>query len=124
MALGALVWVGCGTTDGQKHERGPKGTFAYLVPVESSEPGVRVEVNNEFAGRTPFTLKVFGDRKGRFHNLGNHHYTVTAFPIRPGQQPQSKVFATGGLFSSIDMIPKTMFFDFGTAPEPAKTNPK
>jgi len=46
----ALIVTGCATTDGQKPEKGLHGTIAYLVEVESSEPGARVEANNEYEG--------------------------------------------------------------------------
>ena len=100
--------------------KGPAGTIAYLVEVESSEPGARVEANNESVGKTPFTLKIFGDKDGTFHNFGNYHYTLTAYPVRAGQQPQTKDFRTGGWFTPEDRIPKKIFFDFG----PAQVAPK
>ena len=50
-------------------ERGPNGTMAYYVPVESNEPGVRIEANGEFVGTTPLTLKIFGDPDGTFHDF-------------------------------------------------------
>jgi hypothetical protein len=98
-----------------KPERGPGGTIAYRIEVDSSEPGARVEANNETVGTTPFTLKIFGDKDGTFHNFGAYRYTITAYPVRAGQQPQTKSFATGGWFTPEDQIPKKIFFDFGPA---------
>jgi len=117
--LAALILAGCATS-GPKPEKGPEGTIAYLVEVESSEPGARIEVNNESVGKTPMTLKIFGDKDGTFHNFGSYEYRVTASPIRAGQQPQTKVFKTGGWFTSEDRVPKKIFFDFGALPEPTK----
>ena len=122
--LAAVILAGCATDGGQKPEKGPHGTIAYLVAVESSEPGARIEANSEDVGRTPMTLKIFGDKDGTFHNFGSYRYTITAFPIRAGQQPQTKEFRTGGWFTPEDMIPKRIFFDFGPAPEPAKAESK
>jgi hypothetical protein len=126
LTAGALLtFAGCATdypTDGR--ERGPGGTIAYLVEVESSEPGARIEANNEYIGKTPCTLKIFGDKDGTFHNFGSYHYTVTAFPVRPGQKPQTKDFQTGGWFTPEDMIPKRLFFDFGPVPEAQTTETK
>ena len=122
--LAAALLASCATNDGQKPEKGPGGTIAYLVEVESSEPGARVEANNEYVGKTPLTLKIFGDKDGTFHNFGSYHYIITAYPLRPGQQPQTKDFRTGGWFTAEDRIPKKMFFDFGPVPEAPKTETK
>lgn len=121
-----LSLVGCATSSStaQKPERGPGGTVAYLVEVESSEPGARIEANNDYIGKTPCTLKIFGDKDGTFHNFGSYHYVVTAYPVRPGQQSQTKDFRTGGWFTPEDAIPKKIFFDFGPLPESQKTERK
>jgi PEGA domain len=126
LTAGALLaFAGCATNStADKPERGPGGTIAYLVEVESSESGARVEANNEYIGKTPCTLKIFGDKDGTFHNFGSYHYTVTASPVRSGQQPQTKEFRTGGWFTSEDRIPKKMFFDFGAVPEAQKIETK
>jgi len=118
-ALLAFMVAGC-STSGPKPEKGPQGTIAYFVEVESSEPGARIEVNNEYVGKTPLTLKIFGDKDGTFHNFGSFDYTVTASPVRVGQQAQTKVFKTGRLFTGQDNIPKKIFFEFGQLPEPTK----
>ena len=120
----ALIMAGCATTDGPKPEKGPAGTIAYLVEVESSEPGARIEANKEYIGKTPCVLKIFGDKDGTFHNFGSYHYTVTAYPVRAGQEPQTKDFRTGKWFTPEDKIPKKLFFDFGPVPETPKTKPK
>jgi hypothetical protein len=88
-----------------------------VIEIESSEPGARVEANNEYLGKTPMTLKIFGDKDGTFHNFGTYHYQITAYPTKAGQQPQTKHFRTGGWFTSGDRIPKKLFFDFGPVPE-------
>jgi hypothetical protein len=64
------VAAGCATDSGQR-ERGPAGTIAYHVELESSEPGARVEVNGDYVGKTPMKIKVFGDDDGTFHNFGS-----------------------------------------------------
>jgi hypothetical protein len=123
---GLLALAGCATSSStaQKPERGPDGTIAYLVEVESSEPGARIEANNDYVGKTPCTLKIFGDKDGTFHNFGSYYYTVTAYPVRPGQQSQTKHFRTGGWFTPEDKIPKKIFFDFGAVPEAEKSEKK
>ncbi len=120
---GLLALAGCATSDStaQKPERGPDGTIAYSVEVESSEPGARIEANKDYVGKTPCTLKIFGDKDGTFHNFGSYHYTVTAYPVRLGQPSQTKDFRTGGWFTPEDRIPKRLFFDFGPVPEAQQT---
>ncbi len=121
-AFGALlVLAGCTTssrpiTTADVAEQGPEGTIAYLVEVTSSEPGVRIEVNGEYVGKTPLTIKIFGDKDGTFHNFGSmnyvNEYVITAYPVRPHQARQTKRFHTGGIFAPEDRIPKKIFFDF------------
>src|SRR5262245_45345499 len=122
--LAILCLVGCATTDGIKPERGPNGTIAYLVEIESSEPGARVEADNEYVGKTRCTLKIFGDKDGTFHNFGSYHYTITAYPVSQGLQPQTKDFRTGGWFTPEDRIPKKLYFDFRPVAEAPKTELK
>ena len=99
-------------------ERGPDHTMAYNVPVEASEPGVRIEANGEFVGTTPLTLKIFGDPDGTFHDFGSYEYVVRAIPLRTNQFVQTRVFRTGHLFTPEDYIPKQIYFDM-TQPPPA-----
>lgn len=113
----AAMLAACATPGKERPEKGPDGTIAYLVEVDSSESGARIEANQEAAGKTPTTLKVFGDKDGTFHNFGSYHYTITAYPVRPGQEPQTKDFRTGGWFTPEDRIPKRIFFDFGPTSE-------
>jgi hypothetical protein len=121
----AAVHFGCSTSNsggspsaGDNRERGPNGTIAFYVSVESTEPGVRIEANGDYIGNTPLKLKIFGDKDGTFHNFGSYDYIIKAYPPRPGQDPQAKYFRTGGWFTAEDMIPKRVFFDFGPPPEP------
>ncbi len=122
------VQFGCATSNSgnsssatENPERGPNGTIAYCVLVESSEPGARIEANGDYAGQAPLKLKIFGDRDGTFHNFGSYDYIIKAYPVRPGQEVQVKYFRTGGWFTAEDMIPKRVFFDFGPMPEPKGT---
>ena len=123
---GLLALAGCATSNSTAPmpERGPDGTIAYIVEVESSEPGARIEANNDYVGKTPCTLKIFGDKDGTFHNFGTYHYTVTAYPVSSEHQAQTKDFRTGGWFTPEDRIPKKIFFDFRAVPEVQKPEPK
>jgi hypothetical protein len=124
----AVLVAGCNTTQtGQdaKPARGRDGTIAYQVQVESNEPGVRIEADNDYVGVTPLTLTVFGDKDGTFHNFGSPHYVIRALPVKPGQRLQTKIFRTGGWFAAEDSIPRRVFFDMslpedsGTGASPA-----
>ncbi len=110
-----MFFAGCETVPPGR-EAGPHGTIAYNVPVESSEPGVRIEVNNEFVGTTPLTLKIFGDKDGTFHDFGSYEYVVQAFPLRTNQFVQTRIFHTGKMFSPEDYIPRQIYFDMNQTP--------
>jgi hypothetical protein len=92
-------------------ERGPEGTMAYYVQIECSDPGVRIEANDDYIGKAPLTLKIFGDRDGTFHNFGSSDYIIRAYPLSTNQFIQTKVFRTGGWFSQEDKIPSRIYFD-------------
>jgi hypothetical protein len=76
-------------------ERGPNGTMAYNVVIQSSVPGVRIQANGEDVGTTPLTLKIFGDPDGTFHDFGSYEYVIQAFPNSTNQFAQTRVFRTG-----------------------------
>jgi hypothetical protein len=118
----ALGLSGCATNGGR--EKGPAGTIAYFIHVESSEPGARVEVNENSIGVTPIDIKVFGDRDGTFHNFGSQDYVIRVFPVREGQSIQTKVFRTGNWFSQEDPIPTRLFFDLNQKGEHFSIEPK
>ena len=113
-AVTIFALAGCDTSN-SSIERGPDGTIAYHVPINSSEPGTRIEVNGESVGVTPTTLKIFGDRDGTFHNFGFDEVIVRAYP-RSGGGSQSKVFHTGTISVHDDKIPEKIYFDFGSVP--------
>jgi hypothetical protein len=92
-------------------ERGPQGTITYYVQIESSDPGVRIEANNDVIGTAPCKLKIFGDLDGTFHNFGSYEYIIRAFPLNTNESIQTKVFRTGGWFSQEDKIPTHIYFD-------------
>lgn len=109
------------TSTAAQPEAGPDGTIVYLVPVESSEPGARIQVNGETVGTTPMVLKINGDKDGTFHNFGSYDFIVRAYPPGEGRPSQTKVFKTGAIFAKEDKIPEKIYFDFG--PPRAGANP-
>src|SRR5258708_30040063 len=114
-ALGLAA--GCATTP-PGAERGPDGTMAYLVQIEASEPGVKIEANGQPVGTAPMTLKIFGDPDGTFHDFGSYYYIVRALPLATNQFVQTRVFRTGHMLTPEDQIPKRIYFDMN---QPAPT---
>lgn len=110
---GIVIVAGCATSGPatRSAERGLQGTVAYRVRVEASEPGVRIEANQEYVGTTPLDLKVFGDKDGTFHCFDNPDFIIRAVPVKPGQHGHAKYFHTGDFFTGEDQIPKRVFFD-------------
>jgi len=102
---------GCATGSKSTSERGPDGTIAYKVEVESSTLGVRIEVNDDYVGKTPLTITIYGDKDGTFHNFGSKDFVIRAFPEGTNQFIQTKLFRTGGWFSEEDRVPKRIYFD-------------
>src|SRR4051812_48321884 len=91
----ALLVVGCSTPLPPGAERGPNGTMAYSVFVETSPPGARIEANGEYVGQSPVTLKIFGDPDGTFHDFGGELYEIRALPSSTNQFAQTRLFQTG-----------------------------
>jgi len=112
----ALLLAGCATPP-PGVERGPKGTIAYDVAVESSPPGARIEVNGQIVGNAPMHLKVFGDLNGKFYDFGWDYFVVRALPVATNQFVQARLFHTGHGLSSKDLIPARIEFDM-TKPSP------
>src|SRR5438132_11863162 len=97
-------------------ERGPNGTMAYEVPVEASEPGIRIEVNGQVVGRTPLRLKIWGDPDGTFHDFGSYYYVVRALPANTNQYTQTIAYNTGRAWGLEDRIPHQIYFDMFKKP--------
>src|ERR1051326_485998 len=112
-----LIITGCAAPNGPQPEKGPQGTVAYNIPVESNPSGAKVEVNYKLAGVTPLTIKIFGDRDGTFHNFGSDEFIIRAYPPNGGTFPQTKIFKTGAFGVKDDKVPERIAFDFTTDTE-------
>lgn len=106
------------TAPAPKRERGPKGSFAYEVELTTSDPGAKIEVKKEYVGDSPLKIKLYGDSDGTFH--GGMDYVIRAYPVRPGQYQQVKVFSGGGRLGPEERIPKKIYFDMNSEPAPDK----
>ncbi len=116
----ALLLCSCGTPIPPGAERGPDGTMAYDVLVESSPPGARIEANGESIGNAPIHLKIYGDPDGTFHDFGSPYYVVRAYPTGTltNEFPQGRWYGTGHLGGPEAHIPQRIFFDM-TQPPPS-----
>jgi hypothetical protein len=116
----ALIMAGCATSDQPGVEKGLHGTIAYIISIEASEPGTKIEVNHQMVGTAPLTVKVFGDKDGTFHNFGSDEYVIRGYPPRPELYPQTKIFKTGAFSIKDDKIPQKVFFDFSAGLDKSK----
>jgi hypothetical protein len=122
LAIALLAFASaCATGNGEK---GPNGTIAYYVSIETSDPDVRIETNEDYIGKAPLTLKIWGDKDGTFHNFGSSDYVIKAIPASTNLVTQYKVFRTGGWFSQEDRIPKALFFDMKNKNGISQTSPR
>ena len=93
-------------------ERGPHGTMAYVVLIDASAPGARIEANGQDVGHTPVHLKIFGDPDGTFHDFGSPYYVIRALPLSTNQFAQIRFFGTGQWFGPPEeRVPKQIYFD-------------
>lgn len=112
LTIVGLLSFGCKTPAGKRVEHGPFGTIAYYVPIDSSEPGARIQVDGEFVGTTPMMLRIYGDRDGTFHDFNSYDFVVRAFPPGAGRRSVAKVYRTGALGAPEDKIPERIYFNF------------
>ncbi|MGI8965012.1 MAG: hypothetical protein ACR2H1_02870 [Limisphaerales bacterium] len=112
----AMFWAGCATPIPPGAERGPNGTMAYNVLIETSSPAAKIEANGELLGEAPLHLKIFGDPDGTFHDFGSPYYEVRALPVATNQFLQTRLFRTGQMLSGEDRIPQRIYFDMSQPP--------
>jgi hypothetical protein len=112
-----LLMAGCGTPLPPGTEQGPHGTIAYLVSIDASPPGARIEANGDAVGNTPVTIKVFANRDGTFHNFGADYYVIRAFPLVTNQYVQTRWFGTGRSGTQKSQVPGKVYFDMNQ-PQP------
>jgi hypothetical protein len=106
-----LLLAGCASYP-EGAERGPSGTIAHYVRIESEHPGRKIEIDGEYVGVTPCTVKVWGDLDGTFHKFNSRHWDVVAHPSpQMGGIIDRKKYRTAGTeFSGEDRIPKAIYF--------------
>lgn len=94
---------------------GCKSWFYHEVPhevfIESDPPGSPIEINDEYVGKTPLTVKIMGGHNGAFSSTRPIH-TIHAYPVGPGQFLQTKQFSG----PRQDIIPKHLYFNLSLGP--------
>ena len=77
-------------------------------------------MDGEYAGVSPITVTMYGDKDGTFHGAGDGYTTFRAYPVKPGQFIQTKSFLNGAqafMFGQQDRIPKRLYFDLNQKTE-------
>ena len=64
----------------------------YVVEFTSDPPGAKVELDNKYAGVTPFSMRFDGR-----YSTNNNRY-VNAYPVGSGQYAQTKMISPGGFY--------------------------
>ena len=82
------------------------GITKNTVRITSSRPGVRIEINGDYKGKTPLTVTIIGTRARNFSRATN----IKAYPIHNGGYTQHKYFFTR------DRIPSNIYFDMNLVP--------
>jgi len=119
-----LIFNACQTTkDGiyPSYFDESSATKNFTVKIISEPSGAKVEVNNNYVGKTPLTIKIEGWRDTQTFIRS---YTIIAHPIRAGGETQIKYFMgwhqpdkTYG-----DKIPNTIYFNMNLVRIPEQLN--
>jgi hypothetical protein len=106
VALGAAfcgILTGCGSL------------AKFQIAIDSDPQGARIEVNNDYVGKTPTTYSIAGNPDRSFN--GNWvqgsmiEFVATPPPGQTNLHVQKKVFAPSAFFQQGDHIPERIFFD-------------
>jgi len=101
--LRSLLWllpVAVGLSTGCAFDRHKE------VEIVSEPPGARIEVNGDFVGCAPTTIKLLGESDGEVQM----DYAIHAYAPGPEYYPQAKLFLRRPSGES-DRIPKRIYFD-------------
>ena len=119
-----LMFGGCQTTkDGvyPSHPNEFSVTKNFTIKIISEPSGAKVEVNNNYVGKTPLTIKVEGWRDTQTF-IRSH--TIVAHPVRAGGETQVKYFMGWSRpdKSYGDKIPNTIYFNMNLIRIPEQLN--
>lgn len=103
----SLVLAGCST--------GQSGLPKFKIDIDSDPQGVRVEVNNEYIGKTPcqYMMPGNGDRSFNGNWIQGDMIEFVATPPAGSTNlyTQIKAFSPSAFMKQGDHIPEKMFFD-------------
>ncbi len=95
----------------QGFEVSPKSEIKpFRIKIISEPSGAKIEVNNNYVGETPVTIKVDGWESTRTFTRTT---SIIAHPVRVGGEVQSKVFVGWSEpdYTYGDKIPKIIYFN-------------
>ena len=87
----------------------------FQVAIDSDPQGARIEVNNDYVGKTPTTYSIAGNADRSFNGNWVQGSMIEFVATPPSGQTnlfiQKKVFRPSAFFQQGDHIPEKMFFD-------------
>jgi len=87
----------------------------FQVAIDSDPQGVRVEVNNDYAGKTPTTYTIPGNSDRSFNGNWVQGSMIEFVATPPAGETnlfvQRKLFRPSAFFQQGDHIPEKIFFD-------------
>ena len=87
----------------------------FQVGIDSDPQGVRVEVNNDYVGKTPTTYTIAGNSDRSFNGNwvqgGMIEFVATPPAGETNLYVQRKLFRPSAFFQQGDHIPEKIFFD-------------
>ena len=87
----------------------------FQVAIDSDPQGVRVDVNNDYVGKTPTTFTIAGNRDRSFNGNWVQGSMIEFVATPPAGEPnlfvQRKLFRPSAFFQQGDHIPERVFFD-------------
>ena len=103
------------------------GPLTKTIQIESDPPNMRVEVNNDYIGKTPtqFTVRTNpeGEFLGSWANAPQVEFVAYPPANTPGLHIQKKFFEPNGFFKAGERIPGRLFFDMRLKSEHLLINP-
>ena len=108
------VLTGCGSL--------PK----FQIAIDSDPQGARIEVNNDYVGKTPATYSIAGNSDRSFNGSWVQGSMIEFVATPPAGQTnlfvQRKVFRPSAFFQQGDHIPEKIFFDMHVKSEQFNIN--
>jgi hypothetical protein len=87
----------------------------FRIAIDSDPEGMRIEVNNEYIGKTPVTYTVAGNADRSFNGAwvqrGDIEFVATPPHDVANLFVQKKSFSPSAFFKQGDRIPERIFFD-------------